>query len=68
MHIIKSLNTNSVWYGDRDQFIGETFSIDGSRFTPQSDKAKAFAEKHGVKYFVFLSAPLLEEVKSPKKR
>lgn len=51
---ITSLKKNSPWYDDRNYFIGETFKVVGSRFYPESDKGKAFAEKQGVEYFVFI--------------
>lgn len=51
---ITGIKKESPWYDDRKYFIGETFELNESRFTPISDKAKKFAEDQGVEYFVFI--------------
>lgn len=62
MKRITVIEKSSVWRDDRSHFIGETFKVDGQRYYPQSDKAKAFAKAQGVEYFVFVGTVITENV------
>lgn len=54
---------NSVWYADREHFEGEKFRQDGSRFYPESPKAKAFAAAQNVEFFVLIGTANFSTVK-----